>query len=132
MFTLQATYDGYTGDPLWLSYSGDNYAILYDSSPVHMSQVSNGCLQAPASNFPLAINDKQLAQYGDRGSWRDFAFNMTGDPVDFIDGGQIALREKPEKRLCVHDGDDRRVYWSDTATDPDAHYLTFTQVPFAT
>lgn len=130
MFTLQATYNGYTGDQLWLSYSGDNYAILYDSSPVHMWHTDNGCLQAPSGNFPLAVNDKQLAEYGDRGSWRDYAFNMTGHPVVFTDDGQIALKDNLERRLCVHDGDDRRVHWSTTASDPDVHYLIFTKVPF--
>ena len=81
MFTLKATYDGYSGPDLWVSYSGDNYVILYDSSAVYMAYLANKHLHAPASNFPLAVNDKEIAGYGDRGSWRDFAFNMEGIPV---------------------------------------------------
>ena len=54
------------------------YVILYDSSAVYMAYLANKHLHAPASNFPLAVNDKEIAGYGDRGSWRDFAFNMEG------------------------------------------------------
>jgi hypothetical protein len=130
MFILKATYNGYSGGDLWLSYSADNYVILYDSSAVYMWQKDDGHLQAPSSNFPLAINDKQLAQYGDRASWRDFAFNMQGDAVVFIDG-QIAIASDQGKRLCVKAGDDRRVHWSNSTSDPSTNYLQFTKIPRA-
>ena len=129
MFTLKATYDGYSGPDLWVSYSGDNYVILYDSSAVYMAYLANKHLHAPASNFPLAVNDKEIAGYGDRGSWRDFAFNMEGIPVNFIDG-QIAQADIPESRLCLRAGDERRVHWSSGTKDPSTNYLKFTQVPY--
>jgi hypothetical protein len=128
-FILKATYDGYSGPDLWVSYSGDNYVILYDGYAVHMFQAADQMLYAPRDQFPLAINPKVLAQYGERASWRDTAFNMTGDAVVFIDG-QIALNDKQEKRLCVRAGDDRRVYWSKSTSDPSTNYLVFTQFPY--
>jgi len=129
-FILKATYDGYSGPDLWLSFSWDNYVILNDSYAVHMFQSPDDlCLYAPRDQFPLAVNSKVLAQYWDeRASWRDYAFNMKGDAVVFIDR-QIALNLKQEKRLCVH-GDDRRVYWSKSTSDPKTNYLVFTQIPY--
>ncbi|MBK1658226.1 hypothetical protein CKO45_08285 [Paracraurococcus ruber] len=86
-------------------------------------------LQAPSGNFPLAINPKELANYGGRASWRDCAFNMEGDPVLFIDD-QIALKATPDVRLCLRAGDDRRVWWSGGLNDPSTHYLTFQKFPY--
>lgn len=130
MFTLNVTYSGYSGDQLVLSFSGDNYVILLTDYAVHMSQIAGGYLQAPDDQFPLAINPKQLAEYGDRASWRDTAFNMTGRPVVFLEDGQIACEDNHERRLCIHGDDGRRVYWSTSKSDPDTTYLVFTKVPY--
>lgn len=131
MFTLQATYAGYTGETLWVSYSLDNYVILYADSPVHMFQKEDRHLLAPSDNFPLAINPKELSTYNGRGSWRDYAFNMSGDPIAFLDNGMIALAENTSRMLCLRAGDDRRVHWSDTPNDPETHYLVFTKVAYS-
>ncbi len=131
MFTLKANYPGHSGGTLWLSYSGDNYVILYDDSAVHMILDSQNYLTASSDNFPAAVNPKAIAEYGDRASWRDTAFNMTGHPVVFTDDGQIAQKDNLERRLCLHGDDGRRVYWSVSSNDPDTSYLTFEKVPYS-
>jgi hypothetical protein len=135
MFTLKATYDGYSGPDLFLSYSATNYAILYPTSEIHMTHKTNGHLHAGPDNFTRGtLNPKELAEYHlggyDYASWRDYAFNMEGNPIEFVDGGQIILSEAKDRRLCVLAGNDRDVYWSDTPPREGTRYLTFTKVPY--